>query len=159
MAGSSDTLKTILLVGAIGVGGYFIYQRFFKERQGMPAAQPRTAAQPVTVAQPATQQPSGLSVLAEILRAAPPQQLQIYAPSPQRAQQIYEEVYTPWQEQIALVQQFFHQYPQAQIRVFTTPAEWESQAQIPPPPPGMYFSPVEGGLIGYFPVPPALIVT
>jgi hypothetical protein len=156
MAESSDTLKTILLVGAIGVGGYFAY-RYFKGKQGTLVAKP-TSGQP-SVQQPSVQQPSGLSALAEILKAAPPQQLQIYAPTPQRAQQIYQEVYTPWEEQIGLVQQFFQQYPQAQIRVFTTPAEWESQAEIPPPPPGMYFSPVEGGKIGYFPVPPALIVT
>jgi hypothetical protein len=154
MAESSDTLKTILLVGAIGVGGYFAY-RYFKGRQGTLVAQP-TTQQPTV--RPTAEQPSGLSALAEILKAAPPQQLQIYAPTPQRAQQIYEEVYTPWEEQIAGVQQFFQQYPQAEIKVFTSPAEWESQAEIPPPPPGMYFSPVEGGKIGYFPVPPALNV-
>jgi hypothetical protein len=154
MADSSDTLKTILLVGAVGVGGYFIYQRFFKGKQGTLVARP-TSEQPITQS---VQQPSGLSALAEILKAAPPQPLQIYAPSPQRAQQIYEEVYTPWEEQVGLVQQFFQQYPQAEIRVFRTPAEWESQAEIPPPPPGMYFSPVEGGQIGYFPTPPALRV-
>jgi hypothetical protein len=154
MADRSDTLKTILLVGAIGVGGYFAYRYFSKMRRDIVVTTP-TSEQPP---QPSSQQPSGLSVLAEILKAAPPQPLQIYAPSPQRAQQIYEEVYTPWEEQIAGVQQFFQQYPQAEIKVFRTPAEWESQAEIPPPPPGMYFSPVEGGKIGYFPVPPALKV-
>jgi hypothetical protein len=30
-----DMLKTILLLGALGVGGYFIYQRFFKGKQGI----------------------------------------------------------------------------------------------------------------------------
>ena len=162
MAESSDTLKTILLVGAIGVGGYFIYKRFFKGEQRTLVAQP-TTQQPIQVPQPTTpppqaapptayqpiqlppppppaQLPSALSTLAEILKVAPPQPIQITAPTLEAGRAAaaeFAQYQTPWSTQLQRVAEFLQQYPTAEIKI-VSPSFIESE--LPPPPPGEYFS-------------------
>ena len=177
MAESSDTLKTILLVGAIGVGGYFIYQRFFKGRQGTgvasgtsgvaggisqaPTITPQVVQGQVQIpSAPSTQQ--GLSALAAILQAAPPQPIQITAPTLEAAKAAaaeFAQYQTPLSTQLQNVAAFLQQYPTAQVQVVSS----FNEAELPPPPPGEYFTygviPETGTPIVYYaPQAPGIVV-
>jgi hypothetical protein len=76
-----NMLKTILLLGALGVGGYFIYQRFFKGKQqiaGAPYYPPTPGSNVVLLGQtsPSTSQSPITSIppssLASALNVPPP---------------------------------------------------------------------------------------
>jgi len=106
---------------------------------------------------------SGLAELIRTIQAAPPQPIQITAPTPEAgraAAQEFAQYQTPWSTQLQHVGEFLQQYPTAQVQV-VSPSFME--AELPPPPPGEYFSygviPETGTPIVYYaPQAPGIVV-
>ena len=77
-----DTLKTILILAALGVGGYFIYQRFFIKRKVETATAPYYPPTPgsnVVLLAP-TSPPTSEQPITSILLSSPADTLKIVPP-------------------------------------------------------------------------------
>jgi hypothetical protein len=97
--------------------------------------------------------PEGLSELVRAIESAPPQPIRIIGGTPQEAQRIAQEVYVPFQQQVQQMISTIGGAP-TQVSVVTNPME----SELPPPPPGQYFSYTSSGQVEYWASPPAITI-
>jgi hypothetical protein len=171
MANASNGSNRWLWIGAALVVGYLIARWTQQKTQGAASdtsgaaggtsrastTQASTTTPQVVRGQvqlpppPPTQQ--GLSELIRAVQSAPPQPIQIIGGTPEEAQRTAQEIYVPFQQQVQQMLSTIGGAP-TQVGVVTNPME----SELPPPPPGQYFSYTRSGQVEYWPSPPAITI-
>jgi hypothetical protein len=100
---------------------------------------------------PATQQE--LSELIRAVQQAPPQPIRIIGGTPEEARRVAQEIYVPFQQQVQEMIRIIGGAP-TQVSIVTSPME----SELPPPPPGQYFSYTRSGQVEYWASPPAIVI-
>jgi hypothetical protein len=166
MANTSNGFNRWLWIGGALVVGYLIARWTQQKAQGVasdtsgaagetsqpPAITPQVVRGQVKLPPPPPTQ-QGLSELIRAVQSAPPQPIRIIGGTPQEAQRIAQEIYVPFQQQVQEMIRTIGGAPTS-VRVVTSPME----SELPPPPPGQYFSYTSSGQVEYWASPPAITI-
>jgi hypothetical protein len=166
MANTSNGFNRWLWIGGALVVAYLIARWTQQKTQGVasetssvagetsqaPAITPQVVRGQVQLPPPPPTQ-QGLSELIKAIQSAPPQPIQIIGGTPQEAQRIAQEVYVPFQQQVQQMLSTIGGAPTS-VSIVTSPM----QSELPPPPPGQYFSYTRSGQVEYWASPPAIVI-
>jgi hypothetical protein len=167
MANTSNSFNQWLWIGGALVVGYLIARWMQQKTQGAAGAtsQADATSQALTTKPqvirgqvrlpppPPPPKQEGLSELIRAVKEAPPQPIRIIGGTPEEAQRVAQEVYVPFQQQVQEMIRTIGGAP-TQVSIVTSPME----SELPPPPPGQYFSYTRSGQVEYWSSPPAITI-